>query len=352
MLKYLIEKEFKQILRDKFLPKIIFVLPILQLLILPLAANFEMKNINLAVVDHNRSESSRVLINKIISSNYFNLTEYFNSYAEALESIENNSSDIILEIPTDMEQSAIREGKATVLISANAVNGTKGGLGSAYLTSILTDSYNIEGVPVTYLNNPHLSYRYFMVPGIIAFLVTLIGGFVSAPNIVQEKERGTIEQINVSPLPKYLFILSKLIPFWIIGIIVLTISLIIAWAVYGMVPVGSYVTIYLFAAIYLLFCTGLGLAISAISNTQQQAMFTAFFFIIVIALMSGLFTPINSMPKWAQHLTIFNPMRYFVELLRMVYLKGSPLSSFSMHFLAIGLMAAAINCLAIVGYKK
>lgn len=362
MLKYLLEKEFKQIKRDRFLPRIIFLLPVLQLIILPFAANFEMRNINLSIVDSDHSVLSRQLTEKVLSSGYFRLADVSSQYDEALESIESNAADIILEIPARFEECLGREGTAELLIAANAVNGTKGGMGSSYLSSIIQD-FNQEkgfmpvaaeqgGIRVTNLFNPHLNYKNYMVPGIMAFLLTLIGGFLSALNIVSEKEKGTIEQINVTPVPKALFLLSKLIPFWVIGLILLTIGACIAWLVYGLVPVGNMGVIYLFAAIYLMAFTGFGLAISSVSSTQQQAMFTAFFFFIIFILLSGMFTPVSSMPVWAQELTRFNPLRYFVEVMRMVYLKGSSFADVSGHFIAVCLFALLFNILAIVSYKK
>jgi ABC-2 type transport system permease protein len=359
---YLLEKEFKQIRRDRFLPKIIFAVPILQLLILPFAADFEMHNINLAVIDNDRSVTSTRLTDKILASGYFRLSNLSDNYRQGLNSIENNESDILLEIPYGFERRLARAENATVSIAANAVNGSKGGLSSSYLNAIIQDfnagttyppaQYTAGKIRNTYLFNSHLNYKNYMVPGIIVFLLTLVGGFFSALNIVSEKEKGTIEQINVAPVPKYLFLLSKLIPFWIIGFLLLTLSVLIAGLVYGLTPAGSILTIYLFAAIYLIAFTGFGLAISSISSNRQQAMFTTFFFLIIFALMSGLFTPINSMPRWAQQITLFNPMRYFVEVMRMVYLKGSSLHDIGAHLIAISLFAVAFNALAITGYRK
>lgn len=362
MLKYLLEKEFKQIRRDRFLPRIIFLLPVIQLVVLPFAANFEMRNINLSIVDNDHTVLSRRLTDKVLSSGYFRLADVSSRYDEALVSIESNAADIILEIPSRFEERLEREGTAELLIAANAVNGTKGGIGSSYLASIIQD-FNQEkellsvsagegGIRVTNLFNPHLSYKNYMVPGIMAFLLTLIGGFLSALNIVSEKEKGTIEQINVTPVPKALFLLSKLIPFWIIGLILLTIGACIAWLVYGLLPVGNMGIIYLFAAVYLMAFTGFGLAISSVSSTQQQAMFTAFFFMIIFVLLSGMFTPVSSMLVWAQELTRVNPLRYLVEVMRMVYLKGSTLSDLTGHFIAVCLFAVFFNILAIVSYKK
>lgn len=361
MLRYLLEKEFKQIKRDRFMPRIIFLIPVLQLIILPFAANFEMRNINLAIVDNDHSVTSQQLTEKILSSGYFCPTDIAAQYDEALTSIESNAADIILEIPARFEEQLARNNQAEILIAANAVNGTKGGLGSSYLSTIIQD-FNREkgfvagdalsGVRSTNLFNPHLNYKNYMVPGIMVFLLTIISGFLSALNIVSEKEKGTIEQINVTPVPKSLFLLSKLIPFWIIGFILLTIAVFIAWLIYGLVPVGSIGVIYLFAAVYLIAFTGFGLAVSSISSTQQQAMFTCFFFMIIFALLSGLFTPISSMPEWAQEITRLNPIRYFVEVMRMVYLKGSSLADLRGHFIAVCLFAVLFNVIAVVSYKK
>jgi len=171
-------------------------------------------------------------------------------------------------------------------------------------------------------------------------------------NIVSEKEKGTIEQINVSPVPKSLFLLSKLIPFWVIGFVLLTVAILIAWLIYGLVPEGSFGVIYLFAAVYLIAFTGFGLAISSFSSTQQQAMLTAFFFLIIFALLSGLFTPISSMPEWAQKITLANPVRYFVDVMRMVYLKGSGFADLRGHFVIVCLFAVFFNLLAVISYRK
>lgn len=360
MLRYLLEKEFKQIRRDKFLPRIIFLLPLLQLVILPFAANFEMRNINLGIVDHDRSATSGRLTGKVLSSGYFRLSEEVAAYDEAFRSVEDNTTDIILEIPAGFERDLGRGEEVQVLIAANAVNGTKGGMGSAYLSQIIA-GFNAEQqgftlptsrVVAVNLFNPHLNYKIFMVPGILVFLITIISGSLTALNIVSEKERGTIEQINVTPIPKAIFLLSKLIPFWVIGFVLLTIGMLIAWIIYGLIPVGNIGVIYLFSAIYLIAFTGFGLAISSVSANQQQAMYTAFFFLIIFALLSGLFTPISSMPAWAQILTYFNPVRYFVEVMRMVYLKGSTLSDLSAYFAVVCLFALFFNALAVISYRK
>jgi ABC-2 type transport system permease protein len=197
-----------------------------------------------------------------------------------------------------------------------------------------------------------MNYKYFMVPGILVILLTMVGANLAAINIVREKEIGTIEQINVTPIQKHIFILGKLIPFWLIGLVVLTIGLTIARLVYGIIPAGSFLTIYLFAAVFLLAVLGLGLLISTYASNQQQAMLISFFMMMIFILMGGLYTSIDSMPEWAQWITRFNPISYFIEVMRMVVLKGSGLADLKYHFLAMSGFAVVLNGWAVFSYKK
>jgi ABC-2 type transport system permease protein len=191
-----------------------------------------------------------------------------------------------------------------------------------------------------------------MVPGILVMLITIIGSNFAALNIVKEKELGTIEQINVSPIGKIYFILGKLIPFWVLSLVVLTAGLIIARIAYGIIPLGHYLTIYIFSAIYLLAILGLGLLMSTYAQTQQQSFLVAFFVIMIFNLMSGLFTPIESMPHWAQVITWFNPVTYFIEVMRMVILKGSGLVDIKNQIFAVLCFAVFFNGWAILNYSK
>lgn len=368
MLKFLLEKEFKQILRNTFLPKLIILMPVMMLLFLPWAADLEVKNINISIVDNDKSTYSERLIQKILSSDYFVLKNVSSSYTEAMESVELGESDIILEIRPDFEKELVKNGITDVMIAANAVNGTKGSIGSTYLMSIMTDfsdnlreewglkageamEASINIVPY-YKFNTFLDYKFFMIPAMITMLLTLISGFLPAFNIVSEKEVGTIEQMNVSPVGRLVFILSKLIPYWLIGFIVITIGFIIASLLYGMVPVGSFLTIYFYAGVYILSISGLGLIISNSSETLQQAMFLMFFFILVMIMLSGLFTPVSSMPEWAQWIARANPLTYYMEVLRAVYLKGSSTVDLLPQLFALLGFAAVLNVWAVVSYRK
>ncbi|MEO6730710.1 MAG: ABC transporter permease [Ferruginibacter sp.] len=369
ILKFLLQKEFRQIFRNPGILRMIIVVPIIQLLILPLAADYEIKNINVFIVDHDHSSYSQKLVSKIGSSGYFKLAGYGESYQNAFKQFETDNADLILEIPANFEKNLVKENESNLLIAVNAINGTKANVGNGYLTQVIA-SFNgeirlawvsptryssiplIEVVPVNWFN-AHLNYRYFMVPGILVVLVTMVCAYMCSLNIVKEKEAGTIEQINVTPIKKHEFILGKLIPFWIICVFIFSISLlVVARVVYGIVPVGSIALLYAFLALYLVALLGIGLLISTYSATQQQAMSLAFFCMMIFMLMSGLFTPIDSMPGWAQYIAKANPVTYFIDVVRMVMLKGSGFTDIKMHFLIMAGFAVLFNGWAILNYKK
>ena len=277
-------------------------------------------------------------------------------------------ADLLLEIPVNFEKDLVKENEAKLFMAQNAINGVKANLGGAYLRTIIGD-FNREvrlewiqlprfspevQIDVTSSNwfNPLMSYKFFMVPGILVLLLTIVGTNLASVNIVKEKEIGTIEQINVTPVKKYHFILGKLIPFWVLGLVVLTIGLAIARFIYGIVPLGSFFTIYVFAAVYLLAVLGLGLLLSTYSTNQQQAMLLSFFFMMIFVLMSGLYTSIDSMPEWAKMITRFNPLSYFITVMRMVILKGSALADIKDHLLTVMGFAVFLNGWAVINYRK
>ncbi|MBK6290414.1 MAG: ABC transporter permease [Ignavibacteria bacterium] len=365
---FLLQKEFLQIFRDRIILAMILIMPTMQLILLPLAANYEVRHIGVSIVDHDRSAMSHQLIMKITATDYFDLVRYTGSYPEALQLIESNQTDVILEIPAGFERSLVRENEQTLFISTNAINGVKANIGAAYLNRIIMDFnsgvradllVDAKGLAQPLIDvrtidrfNPHLLYHVFMVPGILALLLTMISVYLSALNIVREKELGTIEQINVTPITRLQFISGKLIPFWLLGFVTLTIGLLVARFVYGIVPVGNIGLIYLFSGVYLTAVLGLGLLISTVAETQQQAMFVAFFFMMIFIMMGGLFTSIESMPMWAQWLTYLNPVRYIIEVMRLVILKGAGLSEIRFHFLVVAAMAVVLNTWAVLKYRK
>lgn len=368
MLKYLLEKEFKQFFRNNFLPRLVIVFPLATLSVFPIVATFDVENINLSIINYDKSSFSQELTQKIQSSGYFRITNIAENYNSALASIESDESDVILEIPINFEKSLLQERHADLMISANAVTGTKGGLGSAYLATIINDygshirseilqtnekliTPSFDIVPL-YKYNTSLLYEVYMVPAIMVMVLAMVSGFLPALNIVSEKENGTIEQMNVTPVTRLTFILSKLIPYWIIGYVVLTICMLIARFVWNLLPVGSFLTIYFFVTIFILAFSGFGLVISNYAATVQQAMFMMFFFVLTFIFMSGLYTPVENMPNWAQLLSNISPLKYIIQVLRMVYLKGSGIFELMPQFIALSGFAILFNGWAVISYRK
>lgn len=366
ILLYCLKKEFLLIWRNKILLRVIIAMPLIQLLIFPFAADMDVRNLEISVVDNDRSSYSTQLIHKIAASDLFKLYDISDSYEDALKDVEVNHVDLILHIPAGFERNLIREGNQQVAISADAINGVKAGLGSNYLTSIIQDfnqQIRLEwispsqlvapiNVRYSYWFNPNTDYKFYMVPGILALLITIMTGFLAALNIVAEKEIGTMEQINVTPLKRWQFILGKLIPFLVIGLLIFSIGIIIQRYLYGIHIQGSLFDLYAFTFAYIVAILGLGLFISTLANTQQQSMFVAFFFIMIIILMSGLFTTISSMPGWAQIVANIIPMTHYNTAIRSIVLKGTSIMDLWKDLALIVAFAFVMTTAAINNYKK
>ncbi len=342
MIKYLIQKEFLQIRRNAFLPKLIIMFPIVIMCVMPWVMQMEVKNIVVDVVDVDHTVESQRLIQQIVASNYFIFGGQKATYAEAMKDIEKGRADVILEI---------REGK--YLIAANAVNGTKGSMGSAYLSQIVSAPIStFSAASVLTLYNKQQNYKLYMIPALFAIVMMLMTGFLPTLNIVGEKEAGTIEQMNVTPVSKWSFILAKLIPYWLIALFVITVCLVLAWLVYGITPTGPVWLIYVLAMLLALFFSSFGLIVSNYSDTMQQAMFVMWFFVVSIMLLSGLFTPTRSMPQWAYLTTYVNPMHYFIDAIRTVFIRGGGLHETAHQILALAGIGTLMGCWAVQSYKK
>lgn len=368
VIRFLLEKEFKQMMRNVILPIVFILLPLGVMNMVPRAATQEVKNLNISVVDNDHTTWSNRLVQKLSASPYFHLTDVSPSCFKAMESIEEGTADFIVEIEPQFERNLVKEGVSQVMISANAVNGIKAGLGSSYLSQIMADysaqlrdeaGLSATGVAMAhfevsprYLFNTTLDYKKFMVPALMPMLLILLVGFLPALNIVGEKEKGTIEQINVTPIGKFDFILSKLIPYWVVGLLVLGYSMLLARLIYGQTPAGNIGVIFLFATIFILVVSSMGLIVSNYSDTTQQAALVMFFFLVIFILLSGLITPIASMPSWARAVTYVNPLRYFIEAMRTLYLKGSSLHDLSGNLCALSAYAAVMWTWAIGSYRK
>ena len=365
---YLIRKEFLQIFRDKFISRAIIGVPVVQLLLLVPAITFEIKNVRLCLIDRDMSADSRALVSQLEGSTFFKMNYSTSSEEEANNLMHNNKCDLILQIPSEFGKNIGTGRPGKVLATINAINATTAQLSWAYLNGVLRD-YNrnillesagdmafasIPQIDITnrFWYNELLNYKYYMLPGILGILVTAIGFLLAGLNLVKEKEAGTIEQINVTPVRKHQFIISKMVPFLIIGLVDLSLGLIIGKIFFNIPFEGSIGLLFTGSAIFLVAVLGLALFISTFSSTQQQYMFTAFFFMIIFILMSGIFTPLESMPGWAQKFDVINPMAYLMRINRMVMLKGSAFSDISRDIFALMIIAVAFTALAVNRYRK
>ena len=366
---FILHKEFLQIFRNRAMLPIIFVMPVVQLLLLSFAATFEVKNTPVSLVDLDGGTTARRMVDKLEASGYFTVVHRSFSAEQAGEELLRGRVKMILQIPHSFDRDLRRTGTAGVQMILNAEDGATAGVVQAYATQII-NAFNRE-IQVDYLDagpapapqpvievaprhwfNPDLSYETYMVPGILVVLVTMIGTFLSSMNVVREKEIGTIEQLNVTPIKKHHFIIGKLLPFWILALVELGIGLVVARIVFHLPMFGNLLLVFALAGVYLLVMLGIGLWISTITETQQQAMFIAWFIIVIFILMSGLFTPIESMPRWAQQLTWLNPVAHFIEIMRRVLLKGADFWDVQHPFWALVAYAFVMLTLAVRQYRK
>lgn len=373
----LLKKEFAQIFRNKQMLPIMFGLPVVQLLILVHAATFEVKVVPTYIVDADKSSFSQRLVSRFASTSYFRIAGASVSLVQAEEAVRRRKATLIVMIPPHFERDLMKGGKTKIQLTLNALDGMAASVAQSYATQILNEygknlqislqsaqpaSLASAAAPTSpppvieirnsFWYNAELDYKHFMVPGILVLLVSLVGLFLSSMNIVKEKEIGTIEQLNVTPIKKYQFIAGKLVPFWVIALVELAFGLALGKAIFGVPIIGSLWLVFGAATIYLAVVLSIGLFVSTITETQQQAMFIAWFIMIIFILMSGLFTPIESMPVWAQKFAQFNPVAHFIELMRRVLLKGATTRDVSYQLLALGAYAVAMIIIAVSRYRK
>jgi ABC-2 type transport system permease protein len=365
---YLIRKEFLQIFRNKFISKAIFGVPLVQMLILVPAVTFEIKNVDLTIIDKDMTPVSRGLINKLEGSTFFKVAFSTFSENEANNLLHRNKCSAILQIPSGFGKDIGTGKPGLLLITIDAINASTAQLTWAYLNGIIRD-YNMDIIkenistnllapsPMIQITNRYwynelLNYNYYMLPGILVILVTAIGFLLAGLNMVREKEIGTIEQINVTPVRKYHFIIAKMVPFLLIGLVDLALGLVIGKLAFNIPFEGSILLMFLGAFVFLIAVLGMALFISTFSGTQQQYMFVAFFCMIIFILMSGIFTPYESMPMWAQDFNLINPVAYLMRINRMVMLKGSTLNDISRELYSLMIIALCFSSLAVRQYRK
>ena len=358
VLKYLLQKEWLQIRRNSFLPRLILMFPIMLMCVMPWVMNMEVKNIAVTVVDNDHSARSQQLVHTIAANRYFRFKGEAPSYDAALRNVEQSRVDGVVVIPQgfakDLQQGHIPH----VLVAANAVNGTKGAIGSLYLSQIIVQAVVPEAQAIRerfhsyILYNRSQNFKLFMIPALFGIVMMLMTGYLPTLNIVAEKEKGTIEQMNVTPVSRRSFILSKLIPYWLIALLATTMCLLVAWLLYGIVPVGNIAWVYLLVMLLAFFFSSLGLVISNRSDTMQQAIFVMWFFVMNILLLSGLFTPTRSMPAAAYLTTYVNPMSYFIDAMRTVFVRGGNFGSIFHQVVALAVIDSLMGFWAVMSYKK
>lgn len=369
--KYLLKKEFLQFFRDPGMPRMVMMFPILIVLVFPFATSMELKNIKLAVIDNDRSAESSLLVEKCLNSGYFLLEGICPTPERARSMMDKGDIDAVLTVNAGFSKylggGATLSDPLPVGIAVNTVNGTRGSIGSKYLTACISSfiakqrgggssgvaaAASAPSIEVSYMFNPYLDYKLFMLPALIVIVITMLCGFLPSLNIVGEKEKGTIEQINVTPVRKSTFIICKMVPYVVVAYAIVFVCFLLTRMVYGYSCQGSILLICVFTFAHIVVMASFGLLISNFSENTQQAMFVTWFFSMVFMLMSGIFTPIASMPRWAEIITYANPLRYFADAMRTIYLKGGNLLDTWFDLACLMGIGTVTTLCAIASYKK
>ena len=363
---HMIRKEFLELRQDPRLFGLVIMAPLLQLTMLGYAASTDVRDIPVLVVDQDQSARSRDLITRFEASQNFVVVDSVSSLADIDGYLDGGRAWMALVIPADYEEH-IRTGQpASVQVvadgtdanSTNVALGYAGALVASYARELAASTGRVAGRPLIQADirvwfNPSMESRDFMIPGILALVLLVVTVNLSAMAIVREKELGTLEQLNVTPLARWELIAGKLLPYAVLGM--LDVFLVIAVAVgWFEVPLrGSIVLLLGMCLVYLLSTLGLGLFVSTISNTQQQAMMTSsFFFLLPMIFLSGFIFPIENMPDWIQPATYLIPLRYFLVILRGIFLKGVGLEVLWPQALALLAWGVAILTLATLRSNK
>lgn len=336
------KKEFVQLRRDPKFLRMIIAPPFIQLIIFGYVATLDVKNIALAVYDQCRTVESRELVEKFTANDYFTVKGYFDSVSESDDLLDRDIVDAVLVIPPDFARDLKRGKTAHIQMLVNGVNSNKTAIASNYAnTIILSYSQKVLMDKIVKLGasgytelvssrdrvwfNPELKSVNYMVPGIIAMILTVLLVPMTAMNIVKEKEMGTIEQLNITPLTPVELIIGKIIPFVLIGFVNIALITFLGLLLFGVVMKGSLLLLYFLSIIFIIGVLMLGIFISTISDNMTQAFMGSFFFLFPNLLLSGFIFPISSMPTVLQWLTYLIPMRYFLIIIRSIFLKGSGL---------------------------
>lgn len=365
VVRLLVQKEFLQIVRDRATLAQLLLIPFMQLLVLGNAATFTITRTRVVVVDHDRSAVSRALVDRLGAGGQFAVVAVTSSPAVAEQALRTRHAAMVVEVPPRLEARLRREGAAPVLLAVNAEEGAVAGLVSGYAQRIVADlarelaadagarpARGTLAVSARRWYNPTRDYHHYMVPGIIVSLITIIATLVTAQNVARERELGTLEQLHVTPLTRAQFMAGKLLPGWLLGMALFVGAMALGRAVFGIPVRGNPLIVVAGAAVYLVVALGIGLLVSTVTRTQQQTMFVSFFILTLYLLMSGLFTPLESMPGWAQGVAAATPVRHFVWVMRAVLVRGAGVAEVWGTIAGLGVAGAAVLSLAVWRHHK
>jgi ABC-2 type transport system permease protein len=355
----LVKKEFRQIFRDRVMLRLIFLAPILQLLLLGYAVDLDVKLIYTAVFDDDRTSLSREFLRSFSAGDYFIIEAPDMPVTHAEAGFRENRYDAVLIVPKDFSRRLETGGQTNVGLLVDGTNANAAGVALGY-AGLITERFNkrILGLeqPLSmrkkFLYNPEAKSVYYMVPGIVATLLTTITVILTSMAIVREREMGTLEQLMVTPITAPAFIMGKTLPFALLGFIEITVALAFGIAWFHLPFEGSPLLLYGLAFVYLFTTLGVGMFISTVSRTQQQAMFFAWFFSIFTILTSGFFTPIENMPEAVRYITLANPLRYFMRITRGIIMKGAGAGDLYPEIIAMFVFGAVIFTFSWVRFSK
>lgn len=355
--KQLFIKEFLELFRDPRMRVLTFIFPAIQIVIMAQAFVLEVRNVELAVVDHDNSVMSRELIAAFTASGHF-VSRCQENIANAGKMLAAEEVRAVIEIPAGFGGKVRRPDGGSIALFTDGTGSNDAGLIQSYAATIVTEfQQRVNGrkadIPITRAwFNDNLESRFYYVPGLIGIQLVVISFLLASIAIVKEKEIGTIEQLMVTPITVVEFILGKTLPYMAIGYIGATIMLVAAFGFYGIGVKGSWLLLYLSIGIFLAGNLGCALIISVVSTSQQQALLTSFFFMLPLVMLSGLLFPIRNMPTAVQYLTMINPLRWFFQMLSGIICKGSGVSELIIPIIAQITIAVTFISLAIVKFKK
>lgn len=366
---YLIQKEFRQIAREKTYIGIIFVVPILQLVVIGFAVTTDVKNVPTVLVNEDRSSFSRRIEDVLQNSDNFNYLGRLPDMGSARIWIKEGRAQLALIIPPHFERDLKSNQFPQILAIIDGVDGNSAGVIAGYI-ALLAQKLQIAWLPqmnispeqlinihlvepeTRMLYNPDLESVYNIVPGILALLIMIITAFLTGMSIVREKEIGTLEQLMVTPIRNWELLGGKIIPLTLIVMLLFNVGMVAARLIFGLWMAGSLLELEFLALLFALSGLSLGIFISTIAHTQQQAMFLAWFFMVFSLLLSGFFIPIENMPPAIQAITYLNPVRYFMVIVREIYLKGTPLKFLWQQAGAMTLFGLSMFILASLRFQK